>query len=63
MENRYIGITNDNKLENYMGNFISKICSHIYVEKALEAVKLYKEAFMLEDRGTPWLDDDGVLVY
>ena len=46
-----------------MGGFISKICSHIYVEGALEAVKLYKEAFELEDRGTPWLDEDGVLVY
>lgn len=46
-----------------MGNFISKICSHVYVEGALEAVKLYKEAFGLEDRGKPWLDDDGVLVY
>ena len=46
-----------------MGNYISKICSHIYVDGALEAVKLYKEAFGLEDRGTPWLDDDGILVY
>jgi uncharacterized glyoxalase superfamily protein PhnB len=55
--------SNDNKLEDKMGNFISKICSHIYVEGALEAVKLYKEAFGLEVRGTPWLDDDGVLVY
>ena len=46
-----------------MGNFFSRICSHIYVAGALEAVKLYKEAFGLEDRGAPWLDDDGVLVY
>lgn len=46
-----------------MSNFISKISSHIYVEGALEAVKLYKEAFGLEDRGMPWLDDNGVLVY
>lgn len=46
-----------------MGNLISKICSHVYVERALEAVKLYKEAFDLEDRGEPWLDNEGVLVY
>lgn len=46
-----------------MGNFISRISSHIYIEGALEAVKLYKEAFGLEDRGTPWIDDEGVLVY
>ena len=50
-------------LEDKMGNFISKICSHIYVAGALEAVKLYKEAFRLEDRDAPWIDDDGVLVY
>ena len=51
------------ELEDKMGSFISRISSHIYVEGALEAVKLYKEAFCLDDRGTPWLDDDGVLVY
>jgi uncharacterized glyoxalase superfamily protein PhnB len=46
-----------------MGNFISRICSHVYAEGALEAVKLYKEAFGLEDRGEPWIDNDGALVY
>ena len=46
-----------------MTNYISKIVPHVYVKKSLEAVKLYKEAFGLEDKGEPWIDDDGVLVY
>lgn len=46
-----------------LGNFISRISSHVYVENALEAVELYKKAFMLEDRGNPWKDEEGKLVY
>ena len=42
-----------------MGNFISRIGSHVYVKGSVEAAKLYKEAFRLEDKGEPILDEDG----
>lgn len=46
-----------------MENYISRIANHVYVKGGTEAVKLYKEAFKLEEKGKPWLDDDGILVY
>jgi len=42
-----------------MNNYISRIGAHVYVKGSVEAVKLYKEAFRLEDRGNPILDGDG----
>jgi uncharacterized glyoxalase superfamily protein PhnB len=42
-----------------MGNYISRIGCHVYVKGSVEAVKLYKDAFMLEDKGTPIVDDEG----
>ena len=46
-----------------MENHISRIGSHVFLKGAMEAVKLYKEAFNLEDEGELWLDDDGFLIY
>jgi len=46
-----------------MKNHISRIANHVYVNDGLEAVKVYKDAFMLEIKGAPWLDDEGVLIY
>lgn len=46
-----------------MGNNISKIGAHIYVKDGLQAVKIYTEAFMLDECGDPWLDEDGVLIH
>ena len=40
-------------------NYISRIGSHVYVKGSVEAAKLYKEAFRLEDKGNPILDEDG----
>ena len=42
-----------------MNNYISRIGAHVYVKGSVEAVKLYKEALRLEDKGTPILDGDG----
>jgi len=42
-----------------MNNYISRIGSHVYVKGSVEAVKLYKEALRLEDKGKPILDGDG----
>jgi uncharacterized glyoxalase superfamily protein PhnB len=39
---------------------ISKIKSHVYVKNSVEAVKLYKEAFQLDEKeGERILDNDG----
>jgi uncharacterized glyoxalase superfamily protein PhnB len=39
---------------------ISKIKSHVYIKNSVEAVKLYKEAFKLDEKeGERILDDDG----
>ena len=46
-----------------MGNSISKIGNHVYVKGGADAVKLYKAAFMLDDTGEPWLDDEGFIVH
>ena len=46
-----------------MGNNISKIGPHVYVKGSTKAVKLYKEAFRLEDKGTPVFDADGHIYY
>jgi uncharacterized glyoxalase superfamily protein PhnB len=41
---------------------ISKIKSHVYVKNSVEAVKLYKEAFQLDEKeGERILDDDGII--
>jgi uncharacterized glyoxalase superfamily protein PhnB len=42
---------------------ISKVGCHVYVKGGLEAVKIYKEAFKLEENGKPWLDEEGVLIH
>lgn len=42
-----------------MGNYISRIGPFVYVKGSVEAAKLYKEAFQLEDNGEPILDGDG----
>lgn len=36
---------------------------HVYVNDGLEAVKAYKDAFKLEAKSEPWLDNEGVLIY
>ncbi len=46
-----------------MENYTSKIGNHVYVKEGVEAVKLYKEAFRLEEEGEPWLDDEGFIVH
>lgn len=45
-----------------MGNYIGKICNHIYAEGAQEAVKLYKKAFNLEE-AEPLLDENGFIIH
>jgi PhnB protein len=43
-----------------MNDNISKIKSHVYVKNSVEAVKLYKEAFKLDEKeGERILDNDG----
>jgi len=42
-----------------MGNYISRIGAFVYVKGSVEAAKLYKEVFKLEDNGKPILDGDG----
>jgi hypothetical protein len=51
------------KKENQMKNQISRIASHVYVSDGKEAVKVYKDAFMLETNGEPLFNDNGLLVY
>ena len=46
-----------------MENYISKISHHVYAKCGAEAVKLYKEAFRLEESGKPWLDDEGLIIH
>ena len=46
-----------------MSSLISRIGPHVYVKGSLEAIKLYKEAFGLEERGRPALDNDGNVYY
>ena len=46
-----------------MENNISRIGPHVYVKGSTEAVKLYKKAFGLEDKGRPAVDDKGDLYY
>lgn len=45
-----------------MKNYIGKICNHVYAKGAQEAVRLYKEAFNLEET-EPWLDDEGLIIH
>ena len=42
-----------------MGNYISNIGTHVYVKGSADAIRLYKEAFNLEDKGEPITDKDG----
>jgi uncharacterized glyoxalase superfamily protein PhnB len=46
-----------------MGNYTSKIGNHVYVKGGKEAVKLYKEAFLVEEEGEPWLDNEGLIIH
>ena len=46
-----------------MNNRISRIGPHVYVKRSLEAIKLYKEAFGLEEEGKPAMDGDGCVYY
>ena len=46
-----------------MGNNISKIGPHVYVKGSAEAIKLYKNAFGLEDKGRPAVDSEGDIYY
>ena len=46
-----------------MENYTSKFGLHVYVKGSIEAVKLYKEAFKLEEEGEPWLDDEGLIIH
>jgi hypothetical protein len=46
-----------------MKSQISRIASHVYVGDGKEAVKVYKDAFMLEATGEPLFNDSGLLVY
>ena len=46
-----------------MSNRISKIGPHVYVKGSTEAIRLYKEAFGLEDRGKPAVDNEGDIYY
>lgn len=41
----------------------SRIGNHIYAKGATEAVKLYKEAFELVEKGEPWLDNEGLIIH
>lgn len=44
-------------------NRMSRIGHHIYVDGGLEAIQLYKTALNLESEGTPWVDEQGVLIH
>ena len=46
-----------------MDNRISKIGPHVYVKGSADAVRLYKEAFGLEDKGAPAADSEGSIYY
>lgn len=46
-----------------MTKYISRIGNHVYVKDGVKAVKLYKDAFALEQDGEPWLDDDGLIIH
>ena len=46
-----------------MGNNINKISPHVYVKGSVEAVRLYKEAFELQDKGIPAMDSEGDIYY
>ena len=46
-----------------MDGNISRIGPHVYVKGSVEAVKLYKEAFGLEDKGKPAVDREGDVYY
>lgn len=41
----------------------SRIGNHIYTKDAAGAVKLYKEAFDLLEKGEPWLDSEGLIIH
>ena len=41
----------------------SRIGTHVFLKNATEAIKLYKEAFDLEEKGKPWLDSEGLIVH
>ena len=41
----------------------SRIGNHIYTKDAAKAIRLYKEAFDLEEKGEPWLDSEGLIVH
>lgn len=38
------------------------IGNHVYIRGGVEAVRLYKEAFNLEEN-KPWLDDEGLIIH
>ena len=42
---------------------ISRIGNHIYAKNADLAVKFYKDAFRLEEKGEPWRDDEGLIIH
>lgn len=42
---------------------ISRIGNHIYAKDADDAVKFYKEAFGLDEKGEPWRDDEGLIIH
>ena len=46
-----------------MNNRISRIGPHVYVKRSVEAIKLYKKAFGLEEKGKPAMDNDGNVYY
>lgn len=41
----------------------SRIGNHVYAKGASEAVKLYKEAFDLAEKGEPWVDSEGLIIH
>ena len=41
----------------------SRIGNHIYAKDAAGAIRLYKAAFGLEEKGEPWLDGEGRIVH
>jgi PhnB protein len=46
-----------------MDSNISRIGPHVYVKGSVEAVKLYKKAFGLKNKGKPVLDSKGDIYY
>ncbi len=42
---------------------VSRIGNHVYVKGADEAIKVYKEAFGLVEKGEPWLDEEALIIH